>query len=157
MSNSSNTCLILLTLRLRLTARFKKFGQHHHFFNTGKPRRVWLQVKSTQYLWVMRNRHRFFPILLEFHEKKKKKRNQHFFILDAFPVCVDPKVPSHLFTPSRSPPHHAGLPFYIETLLIPLRLCPTTHGLPWLFGTETQTPYSFRAKLLRCGRGKESL
>lgn len=33
-----NTFLILLTLTFKLTARFKEFGQHHYYFNKGKPK-----------------------------------------------------------------------------------------------------------------------
>ena len=109
-SRKMNTFLVFL--RLRLTARFKKFGHHHHLFNAGKPRRVWLQVMSTQYLWVMRKGKGSFQLYLGVSQNKnqKKKKNNtppHFSILDAFPVCVHPKVPSYLFTPSRSPSHPA--------------------------------------------------
>ena len=63
---------------------------------------------STQYLWVMRKGKGSFQFYLEFHNTKKQtKKTPHLSILDAFPVCVDPKVPPYLFTPSRSPSHSA--------------------------------------------------
>lgn len=137
--------LILLSLTLKLIARFKELGQHHYFLRKAQKSFIIGQV---------------YPVFKGHDEKKdlkkkKKKKITFSFQMHSQYVWILRYHPTPL-SPSRSPLHPVGALVHhggLSSPSNPTQALPPNSGLPWVFSAETLR--RFRAKMFRWGREKQ--